>query len=121
METRLLLLMILCHVIDDFVLQPASLSNLKQKKFWWRDWNELYKHDYKMALFIHSISWSITILLPAIFLTQAGQTTLLIAFIVNASVHYIVDDLKANMGKINLVTDQTIHLIQVIVTWAAII
>ena len=121
MEIRILLLMILCHVIDDFVLQPVSLSKLKQKKLWLENYNELYKYDYKIALFIHSISWSITILLPAIFLTQAGQITLLIAFLINATIHYVVDDLKANMAKINLVTDQTIHLTQVIVTLVVII
>lgn len=26
--------MILLHIIDDFVLQPISLSKLKQKTFW---------------------------------------------------------------------------------------
>ena len=34
MFIKILLFMILLHIIDDFVLQPISLSNLKQKKWW---------------------------------------------------------------------------------------
>ena len=28
--------MLLAHVLDDFVLQPQCLSDLKQKDWWWR-------------------------------------------------------------------------------------
>lgn len=40
--------MILLHIIDDFVLQPISLSKLKQKSFWelYLKDSELYKNDY---------------------------------------------------------------------------
>ena len=34
MFIKIVLFMILFHIIDDFVLQPISLSNLKQKKWW---------------------------------------------------------------------------------------
>lgn len=37
-------------------------------------------------------------------------------FLVNALVHSIVDNLKANELKINLITDQAIHLAQIIIT-----
>ena len=52
-------LMILCHILDDFVLQPVCLSNLKQKR-WWDEhcYGKQYNNDYKMALLIHSLSWS---------------------------------------------------------------
>lgn len=63
MEIKILLLMLLCHIIDDFVLQPICLSKLKQKDWWEKHIyeNVMYKDDYKMALFIHSMSWSIMI------------------------------------------------------------
>ena len=38
-------------------------------------------------------------------------------FILNIGVHMIVDDLKANKKKINLIADQSIHLMQIIATW----
>lgn len=77
--TKILLLMILCHIIDDFVLQPVCLSKLKQKKTWeeLEDWCGLYKHDYIMALFIHALSWAIMIHLPIIFMRNPGDGSLL--------------------------------------------
>ena len=48
MYIKIILLMILLHIIDDFVLQPISLSKLKQKSFWelYLKDSELYKNDY---------------------------------------------------------------------------
>lgn len=122
-------LMVLCHIIDDFVLQPICLSNLKQHSWWidnacndgtgsfdWRK-SEFYKNDYKMALFIHSLSWSIMIHLPIFFFYAVNWWWLLITVFVNCGVHYFVDDLKANKNMINLVQDQTIHFLQIIVTF----
>ena len=111
-------LMILCHILDDFVLQPVCLSNLKQKH-WWDEhcYGKQYKNDYKMALFIHSLSWSIMIHLPIIFLLFPYGWLLTLSILINMTIHYIVDDLKANKYKINLITDQLIHFIQIIVTF----
>ena len=125
MEITILLLMILCHVIDDFTLQTTCLSNMKQKEWWVQHVNgkkyQLYKHDYKMALLMHSMSWSAMILLPIMLLTQTPQILLLTAFLINTLVHYTTDDLKANRGAINLVTDQIIHIAQILITWYVII
>ena len=111
-------LMILCHILDDFVLQSVCLSNLKQKH-WWDEhcYGKQYKNDYKMALFIHSLSWSIMIHLPIIFLLFLYGWLLTLSILINMTIHYIVDDLKANKYKINLITDQSIHFIQIIVTF----
>lgn len=113
---RIFLLMILLHILDDFVLQGVCLNKLKQKEFW-KDYisetNKLYKYDYIMALFIHSLSWSLMIHLP-LFLTNVSNVFLLISILINAIIHSIVDDLKANKKKINLITDQIIHFIQII-------
>jgi len=112
------ILMILCHIIDDFVLQPVCLSNLKQKH-WWEEhcYGKQYKNDYKMALFIHSLSWSIMIHLPIIFIIMPVGWLLILSILINTIIHYIVDDLKANKYKINLITDQSIHFIQIILTF----
>ena len=119
MFIKILLFMILLHIIDDFVLQPISLSNLKQKKWWEKQegYSDKYKDDYKVALAIHSISWSIMIHIPLVIVFQSlGQLALLISFIVNAVIHYYIDDLKANKLKINLFEDQMVHFWQICTT-----
>lgn len=119
MFIKILLFMILFHIIDDFVLQPISLSNLKQKKWWKKQkgYSDKYKDDYKVALAIHSISWSIMIHIPLVIVFPSlGQLALLISFIVNAVIHYYIDDLKANKLKINLFEDQMVHFWQICTT-----
>ena len=123
MFIKILLFMILFHIIDDFVLQPISLSNLKQKKWWEKQegYSDKYKDDYKVALAIHSISWSIMIHIPLVIMFPSlGQLALLISFIVNAVIHYFIDDLKANKLKINLFEDQMVHFCQICTTLSII-
>ena len=116
----ILLLMILCHVIDDFVLQPICLSKLKQEKWWEQheEYKDLYKNDYKVALLIHSMSWSIMVMLPIIFFVNIPQINIFLMFVLNTFIHYLTDDEKANEGTINLVTDQGIHFTQILMTWS---
>ena len=119
MFIKIVLFMILFHIIDDFVLQPISLSNLQQKKWWEKQegYSDKYKDDYKVALAIHSISWSIMIHIPLVIVFPSlGQLALLISFIVNAVIHYYIDDLKANKLKINLFEDQIVHFWQICTT-----
>lgn len=123
MFIKIVLFMILFHIIDDFVLQPISLSNLKQKKWWEKQegYSDKYKDDYKVALAIHSISWSIMIHIPLVIMFPSlGQFALLISFIVNAVIHYFIDDLKANKLKINLFEDQMVHFCQIYTTLSII-
>ena len=123
MSIKNVLYMILFHIIDDFVLQPISLSNLKQKKWWEKQegYSDKYKDDYKVALAIHSISWSIMIHIPLVIMFPSlGQLALLISFIVNAVIHYFIDDLKANKLKINLFEDQMVHFCQICTTLSVI-
>lgn len=123
MFIKIVLFMILFHIIDDFVLQPISLSNLKQKKWWEKQegYSDKYKDDYKVALAIHSISWSIMIHIPLVIMFPSlGQLALLISLIVNAVIHYFIDDLKANKLKINLFEDQMVHFCQICTTLSVI-
>lgn len=111
--------MIFLHIIDDYVLQPACLSKLKQKKFWEANApNKLYKNDYKMALLMHGFSWAFMTMLPiAIYQGFDVGVKFLFAFILNTILHSGIDDTKANKEKINLIADQFIHLIQIAVTF----
>ncbi len=72
---------------------------------------------------MHSFEWSFMIMLPAfvqmIFsdITFAMVAIYVVLIIDNTSFHMVVDDMKANEKKINLIEDQLLHLIQVVVTW----
>lgn len=117
----ILLTMIFFHIVDDFYLQ-GLLINMKQKSWWEKNApDELYKNDYKMALFIHAFSWSFMIMLPIIayFYINGLQPRigLVFLYILNTDIHAFVDDLKANKRKINMIKDQLIHLLQIFVTW----
>lgn len=115
------LIMILLHIIDDFVLQPICLSKLKQKSFWetYVKDDEKYKFDYKVALVIHALSWSIMIHLP-LMVIGVGEYSILLSVIINTIMHAWIDDEKANKLNITLFEDQIMHLIQVGATWAVL-
>lgn len=125
----ILLCMIFLHILDDFVLQSFTLSKLKQKNIWEKyvegkdkRLKELYKNDYWCALIIHSVSWSIAIVLPWIFMYPSKLGGCIAIFVVlNTIVHADIDNTKANKEKINLITDQCIHLIQIILTWGVLV
>ena len=113
--------MIFCHLIDDFVLQD-KFTYLKQKSWWIKACEddglniEKYKNDYKMALFEHSLEWSIAILLPVIFILNVNSWLLLMIVCVNTISHYIIDNMKANQLRLNLIQDQILHFIQIFIT-----
>lgn len=66
-----------------------------------------------MALFIHSLSWSIMVILPLLFVSS-NIFFLLGALLINTTIHYTIDGNKANKFKINLIQDQLIHFAQII-------
>lgn len=116
----ILAMMVFCHIVDDFYLQGV-LAQLKCKEFW-EGTHPRYNEDYKMALFAHGFSWSFVMSLPLLvcaLITKSGEalTVILCGYVINTCWHVIIDDLKANQKKINLITDQSLHLIQVILFW----
>ena len=114
----ILVLMIFMHIVDDYYLQ-GWLASAKQKKYWQENApQKLYRHDYIMALIMHSLSWAFMIMLPIAIDRQFAVTWIYaVALIVNATVHGIVDNLKANKLKINLIQDQSIHIMQIVITF----
>lgn len=66
---------------------------------------------------MHSFSWAFLTLVPLVLYLQSLYIGLCITLVINAIIHCIVDDLKANKLKINLMADQTIHILQLIITW----
>lgn len=123
----ILLWMIFNHVFDDYFLQ-GILATLKQKNYWIEECakqgehfnHSIYKNDYKMALAMHSFSWTFMIMLPLIVIgvvLKLDAWFILSFFVINCITHYVVDDAKANHKTINLVQDQSIHIFQIIMTW----
>ena len=108
--------MIFAHIVDDYYLQ-GILASLKQKTWWenQKSYKPMYKYDYIVALIMHAFSWSFMVSLPILYF---GFTKwIVVAIVLNTIIHGIVDDLKANKGKINLIVDQSIHIIQIVITW----
>ena len=109
-----ILLMIFCHIVDDYYLQ-GILASLKQRLWWKQRASEpKYKYDYIWALIMHAFSWAFMIMLPIAFVMNFEIDFLLgILFFINVKVHAVVDDLKANKLKINLWIDQLLHMFQI--------
>lgn len=118
METLFVVLfMVFLHVVADYNLQ-GWLASAKQKSYWEANAPEkMYKHDYIIALIMHSISWSFMIMLPiAYYKPWCVNWVFAVVFACNIIVHAVVDHLKANVKRINLWQDQLIHILQIILT-----
>ena len=118
----IILCMIFCHIIADYNLQ-GWLVSAKQKSYWEKNApDEMYKHDYICALFMHSFSWTFMIMLPLMYAVGFKVNSfLLFLFISNVLLHAITDDFKANKKVLNLWQDQSIHMHQIIITAALVL
>lgn len=124
-----LVVMIFMHIVDDYYLQ-GKLAELKQK-LWWENqranWEQhvpngnydKYKYDYIVALICHGFSWSVMVHIPmTVYFYLIGELSiasygLVGSTIAHAIIHSIIDDLKANKFKINLIEDQFLHMLQI--------
>ena len=115
----ILILMLLGHLVADYTLQ-GWLADGKQESWWKKicggEIPNKYKHDYIAALLCHALYWSIFICAPFY-----ASPWFLCAVVGNTIIHAIVDDLKANRMKINLIQDQLLHLIQILITFGILI
>lgn len=114
----ILLTMIFMHIVDDYYLQ-GWLASAKQKEWWVKNApNELYKHDYIWALFMHSFSWTFMVMLPIVVVNGFSIDGWFIGlFIFNVLFHAFTDNAKANWKVINLIGDQLGHMLQISLTW----
>ena len=124
MTIFVLFAMIFCHIVDDYYLQ-GLLGKLKQRSWWEENYpDEKYRNDYIIALLEHAFSWSFMIMLPVFLLMWKNDCIsvpfYVIAFLINMLVHAVIDHLKANRRKFGLLVDQVLHLVQILVTWIAL-
>ena len=118
---KLILLTILAHLVADFTLQGWFCKG--KQELWWKEECKKYgvdfykyRNDYLMALFLHSLYWSIAILIPAMFMYNLPNKMIALLMFFNTFLHFMTDDLKANRMILNLVQDQISHFIQIAVT-----
>ena len=122
----ILFLMLFFHVLEDFHLQ-GILASMKQKEWWEtqvgsKDLGK-YKCDWIVALLVHSFEWSFMIMLPLLLYPSLNVVennagfAFTITILVCTIIHFVVDDAKCNKKHINLVIDQTAHILQILVVW----
>lgn len=128
----LLFMMIVGHVVGDYILQTDFLAKFKCKESW-REYitdNPRYKHDYIVILFVHAFIWTVCVFAPIIYMVEKDllfepgtshlfyrKFALIAAFVANWTIHAFVDHQKANLKNINLIQDQTAHIVQIWLTW----
>ena len=115
------------------VATESSNRNISQQ--------EIYNKDVKSISFNHSVKSKVGAIMMIIFgilfavlgimvgmkaarvmllpfiLLGLSPIFLVIALVLNGTIHAFVDDLKANQKKINLVQDQSVHIGQIFLTW----
>ncbi len=117
---KIIVLMILLHLVDDFVFQPVCLSRFKQKTYWSGYRFSKFEKDWIAGLVCHGFEWSSMVMLPWFFV-DCNEVVFILTWFVSAVIHCFVDHLKCNCEKINLITDQSIHLMQVLLMWLVMI
>lgn len=110
-------LCMLLHLIADFSLQ-GILADMKRKVWWDNHTNSYnrakYKNDYQIAMLCHALMWSLVTFFPLAFVVNKYAFSCIVVW--NAWIHGTIDHFKANALKLNLVEDQTFHVLQIIIT-----
>ncbi len=101
----LILKLLLAHLIGDFILQPSSWVDSKEKKKL-RAW-QLYAHTLIHGVLIMLLVWDIHFLVPAIIITLS---------------HGIIDAIKLLSQKesnkrVWFTVDQLLHIVIIIIVW----
>jgi len=79
-----------------------------------------------MALYEHAFSWAFMISLPLLVIAiwkndSSLYYPIFMSYVYNTLCHAYVDNLKANLHRINLIQDQLIHFGQIFLTWLFIL
>lgn len=121
-DISILLCMIFLHIVDDFKMQ-GILAQFKSRDWWRKNSPEpLYRWDWLISLFCHSFSWAFCIMLPImVWFGFRVPEWFVCVFVINLVIHCIIDHLKANAKKINLVADQLCHFVQIAFTFTVFI
>ena len=118
----LLLVSLYLHCWDDFHHQ-GCLKEMKQKK-WWQEhpqYNDMYENDYKVCMMVHAFEWSFTVHAPYLiygFYHNLFTDMKIVMSVASIAFHTLyharIDSMKANEYTINLIEDQSHHMIQLL-------
>ena len=119
--------MLFLHIIADFCVQNEFMAKFKQKKEWDKYFVERhegfscprkYNKDYIPVLFVHAFSWAFITYLPLLHYVFYSKIlmpeTWCIFVLIQTFVHMYIDNKKCNKFEINLITDQLLHLLQIL-------
>lgn len=116
----LFITMLFLHLFADFTLQ-GWFAQGKQRSWWVDQCNKAgldfrpYRYDYLCAMIGHSVYWSLVTFAPVLFMVNwPGIWVAVLFLVVQITVHAVIDDLKANKLRINLIQDQLAHILQII-------
>jgi hypothetical protein len=124
MSIFILFSMIFCHIIADFHIQNNFMAKFKQKREWRIGYGNNYLSDWIPVLAVHAFSWSFFTFLPLLYYVYTKDITFYTLsgiILLNAIVHFIVDDQKCNRFNISLIVDQEIHILQIVLTFIVMI
>lgn len=116
--------MIFCHIIADFHIQNSFMAKFKQKREWRIGYGNKYLSDWIPILAVHAFSWSFFTFLPLLYYVYTKDITFYTLsgiILLNAIVHFIVDDQKCNRFTINLIIDQVMHILQIVLTFIGLL
>jgi hypothetical protein len=104
--------------------KQGIIADFKCRSWWEKNYpDEKYKEDHITALILHALSWTFAIYIPP-FITaflfdidlEPYACIIIVSYMINFSVHFAVDDQKANELTLSLTQDQYIHLFQIAAT-----
>ena len=115
---RIYFLMLLLHVLAEFILQPLALCKLKKKSFWEQPERQNGGTEAScMAITINSIMWTIMIMLPLMCCSLVEDLFILLVFLVDMAIHAFVDEYFTNRQMLTFATTQSIYLAQITLTF----
>ena len=118
----LLVLMVALHTIEDFHVQ-GIMAQMKQRSWWVNNApSPKYRYDHLPVILLHGLEWAVFVSLPLMWASDWSLPDWFCALIAAMGlVHSVIDHLKANMLKINLVQGQALHMVQIAIIWIAYI
>lgn len=114
---KVLLCMLYLHLIDDYKMQ-GWLASAKSKSWWQQNCpDKKYNKDYIIALIEHGFMNAFMVHIPIYIWLCKNEVALFASVFVFAFLHAIIDDLKANVKRINLIQDQLLHILLIFLWW----
>ncbi len=115
---KVFIIMVLLHLINDFVFKPQILTNLTCKSWWEKNApQKMYESDYITALFLQGLLWSSLVHLPIILTEIVPMVWLTLSILINAIINALICNLVVNRKEMNLFLSQITFINQILIIW----